>query len=278
MTLWVPPQGLTRTLGSHASVRPGANFGATVTPGTGAYGSWVNLFSALTYAAAGIMISMNTNYASAASRNSVVKLGIDPAGGTSYTDLIPGLICGGASAYAGASAGGVWYYFPVAIPAGASVAVAAYGSVATDFYVNATLETSPRGLVQAGSVVEAIGLASNYVGTAITAGTTSEGAWTSLGTTTRALWWWQVGMQISTADTNWTGTVFHVDLAYGDASNKTVILEDWYGSFGSAEVLHGQGRTLGCEHLVPAGATLYARAQCSGSADPLVVAAYGVGG
>ena len=32
--------------------------------------------------------------------------------------------------------------------------------------------------------------------TAVTPGNAADGTWTSLGTTSRDLWWWQVGYQI----------------------------------------------------------------------------------
>lgn len=263
---------------SWGTTRPAAANGASVTPGTIDYGSYVQLGSDLTADAYGILININSNSGANASRNTLVRIGVDEAGGTSYTARIDSLIGGGAPTYA-TSGGGVWYYFPLFIPSGSAVAAAAYGSVATAIRVGAVFMQNPSNpsMIRKGSFVEAVGI-SGTTGTAVTAGTTSEGAWTLLGTTTNRCWWWQVGLQVSTADTSWNATANHVDLAVGDGSTYDIIILDANVCLTTNEQVTNPPLTAGVEWDVPAGSSIYVRAQCSGTADPIQVAAYGLGG
>ena len=266
------------TTPSWGTTRPASANGTSVTPGSGAYGSYKQIGSDLSFDAYGILININTNSGSNASRNTVVTIGVDESGGTSYTDRIPDLLAGGVSAYT--VSGGGWFYFPMFIPAGAAVAAKASGSVTTAIRVGAVFMNKPSNpsMIRKGSFVEAIGI-SGQVGTSITPGTASEGAWTSIGTTTSRLWWWQVAIQLTTADTSWVANGIHVDLAVGDESNKDVIISDTLIITTTAEAMATLPITAGVEWDVPAGSTLYMRAQNSGALDTAyTAAAYGCGG
>jgi hypothetical protein len=224
------------------------------------------------------MVNINSNAGSTASRNTLVKIGVDTSGGTSYVDVIPDLICGGAAPY-NVSGGGVWYYFPIFIPAGSRVGAVARGSVTTAIRVGMMAMERPANpsMIRKGSFVESIGISGN-TGTSVTSGTTSEGAWTLLGATTLRTWWWQVGMQIATTDTSWSTNSIHVDLAVGDASNKDIIIMDANFTTTTNEQLVNPPLTAGVEWDVPAGTNVYVRAQCSGTADPYEIGAYALGG
>lgn len=265
------------TTPSWGTTRPAAANGTSVTPGTSDYGSYASLH-VLTADAYGILINVNSNSGSNASRNTLTNIGVDLAGGTSYTTLIPSLISGGPGTYA-TPGNGTWYYFPIFIPSGARVGAAGYGSVATAYRVGAMFMQRPSNpsMIRKGSFVEAIGI-SGTTGTAITAGTTNDGAWTLLGTTTNRCWWWQVGLQVSTADTAWTATVYHLDLAVGDGTTFDTIIQDLSLAMTTAEVLANPPLSAGVEWDVPAGSSIYVRAQCSGATDPIQMAAYGLGG
>jgi hypothetical protein len=261
---------------SWGTTRPtfGAGFGTLVTPGTGSYGSYVQIGSALTGDCHVLEVWVDSNAGSNASRNTVLKVGIDAAGGTSFTDIIQDVICGSAGPFY--SDTGVRYSFPVFIPSGATVGIAAYGSVSTQFRVSWRACLSPMNpeLAPVGQRVECVGISSGYAGVSVTSGTTSEGSWTSLGTTSNDCFAWECGLQISTADTNWNATSYFIDLAYGDGTNM-VMIADSIGFRLSAieEVFKHEGPIQYCR--VPAGSTIYARAQCSGTTDPIQVAAYG---
>lgn len=261
---------------SNAAGRPNTAQGTSVTPGVGSKGSWVQAVAALAQDTFRLLICINSNTASAASRNSVVDIGIGGSG--SEIVLIPDLIAGNATNYA-AGGQGIWYYFPVAIPAGTRVAVRAQGTVATAFrvFIQAFQKPLNPSMIKRASFVEAIGMTVPN-GVSLTMGTTSEGAWTLLGTTTKRCWFWQIGAQVTSGDTAHNTAAIHLDLAEGDGTNFNIILQDAVMYVSSTEATSISPITIGCEYPLPAGASIYARAQSSGSTDPLYVAAYGAGG
>ena len=118
------------TTPSWGTTRPASANGTAVTPAVGSYGTAVQLGSDLTQDAYGILINMNTNFASANSRNTCVTIGVDESGGSSPTDKIVGLLCGGSAAYT-RNGGGNWYYFPLFIPSGSAIFAKAQGTVTT---------------------------------------------------------------------------------------------------------------------------------------------------
>jgi hypothetical protein len=266
--------GLTQA--SWGTTRPAAANGTVVTPVVGSKGSWAQLISSVTADAYGVLVNINSNSASAANRNSVVDIGIDESGGTSYAVAIPDLLGGAVGAY---TVVGVWYYFPLFVPAGSRIAARAQSTVTNAFRVGCQLFERPSNPAQIrkGGFVEAIGV-SGVSGTSVTGGTTTEGAWTSLGTTTERLWWWQLGLQIDVADTNWNVAALHVDLAVGNGSSYDVIIADALITATTAEALTNPPLSAGVEWSVPAGSTMYARIQSSGALDPYQVSAYGLGG
>lgn len=266
--------------GNVLTTRPTAAFGTSITPGNNAYGSYTEILSdaSVTRDCYGILININSINVTALAKDSLTTIGIDTAGGTSYVDFIPNLLSSCAWGYT-TSPGGHWYYFPVFIPAG--TAIAAKGSVN-----NATVGTqrvaiwlfgapsNPEEIIY-GQGVESIGIntaASN--GTTVTSGTTSEGAWTSLGSSVRNCFAWQFGMGCN--DTTMANLVYHGDLSYGNGTNQVIIGRDKPFYAGATEQL-GSASCMPLYCDVPAGSTLYGRLQCSGTADAaLSMAAYGV--
>jgi hypothetical protein len=278
--LYVPGHSWNFTLSNVSGTRPASAWGATITPGTGGTkGSWAQIFTGAQVSTElfGILININNNSTAATTRNALVDIGIDPAGGTSYSVVIPDLIGGHAAPM---TIGGIYYYFPLYIPAGSSVAVRAVGTVATTFNVALTVFGKPRRPdgVLAGTKVSAFGATlASATGTTVTAGTTAEGAWAQLGsTTTHPIWWWQCGM--TAVDTTMTANIHTMDVATGDATNKDIVLQDALAIFTASEqntmlpaLIPGYDRT-------PSGVLVYGRVQCSGTADSaLSMMAYGLG-
>ena len=265
------------------NTRPAAALGATVTPGNNAKGSYAAVLTSGDMArdAFGLLININSNAVSAAGRDAIVDIGIDPAGGSSYTVKIPDLLGSCASPY-NVGQGGCWYYFPLWIRAGSSVGARASVNNATvgTLRVTATAYGSPRNrkAIRVGTYVEAVGItAASSRGTTVTSGTTAEGAWTSLGTIARDSWWWQLGMGVN--DTTMSALAYHADLAVGDASNKTNIIENALVTTTAAEQLGIAPQYVDCQKVAPAGSTVYGRLQCSGTADSaLSLAGYALGG
>lgn len=254
--------------------RPSATQGPSVTPAIGSKGAWVTAIAALDHDTFGLLICVNNNSVSAASRNSVVDIGIGGAG--SEVVLIPNLIAGNASGY---TTGGLWYFFPVAIPAGTRIAVRAQGTVATAFNVMIQALQRPLNpaMIRRAAFVEALGM-TVPTGTTVAMGAASEGAWTLLGATTRECWHWQLGAQISSADTTHNAAAVHIDLAEGDGTNFDILMDSVLLATSTTEFAVMPPAILACERRVPAGRNIYARAQSSTTADTLFVAAYGAGG
>ncbi|MGH7949134.1 MAG: hypothetical protein ACREQF_07925, partial [Candidatus Binataceae bacterium] len=137
MGLWVPHGNLgtfAYRADSIGTTRPAANMGATVTPAQNSKGSYAQVFTALAFDAYFIAIQINSNNAAAAARDTIIDIGVDPAGGTSYTVLIPDLLgsCASNLAAISATAGcGIWYYFPLWIKAGSTIGARASVNNAT---------------------------------------------------------------------------------------------------------------------------------------------------
>lgn len=248
---------------------PSATPGTSVTPGANnAEGSWTQVATSanIAYDVCLIYIAIGGGNTSTAQKDHLLDIGVDPAGGTSYTAVINNIVCGQTQAV---TTGWDEFVFPLRIKAGSSVAVRVQGNNATagtvrvvaDFYGR---PTAPEN-IPVGQWSETIGTITNSAGTSVTPGNAAEGSWTSLGTTTKYLWHWQIGMQLSNGTITAQYTTF--DLAYGDATNKEIILEDIaIGFYGTAEIKAStlMGRAMiRATRPVPAGSTIYARARCS---------------
>lgn len=231
----------------------------------------------------GVFLNFNSGAVSTLAKDIIADIGVDPAGGTSYGVLIPDLLCSSASI--GLHRGGVNYYFPIFIRAGSSIACRASVNNATVGTVRVWMRLfgQPRrpDLIKVGQYVTAVGIVSaSSRGTTITAGTTSEGAWTSLGTPTRPHWWWQCGFGVNDGSLTATG-IYFLDVGAGASGSQKVILEEQPVSIiGTTEDV---SKPLICPASswcdVPENVQIWGRMQCSGTADSgLSMAAYGLGG
>jgi hypothetical protein len=264
---------------SNHTTRPAAAMGTSITPGNNTKGTPVQLLTALANDVYLVAININSNSVSAAARDTLVDIGIDEAGGTNYTYRIPDLI--GSCASSCDVLGGIWYVFRLFIRAGSTIGARASVNNATvgTLRVWVTMFGRPRNpeMCKVGSYVEAIGVvAASSRGTTVTPGTTSDGTWTSIGSTTKELWWWQAGVGVN--DSTMSALVNTLDVAVGSAGEMPLITDQLWRSDAS-ERLSNDRISSGCERYVPAGTALYARMQCSGTADAAYsVAIYGVGG
>lgn len=254
-------------LESHTDV---AAYGAVITPAQNnlAVATYATVMAgaAVTQDAFGIWICINANNAAAAARDTLVTLGIDLAGGSSFTDFAVALAASSAAAFNSSTIfGGHFYYFPVRIPAGASIGAKASvnnGTVAT-LRVAVKLYCNPDKpeRVVAGTAIATFGatLASSS-GTALTAGATYvEGVYVQLGSAIADdTWFWQLGVCITNAAMNNNGAVF--DLAIGSPGSEAIVIPNRYVQTNAAEIVsfngaEGQGFFPGT-----AGAFVYARA------------------
>lgn len=244
---------------------PDSSPGISVVPGaSNAEGAWTAMASSANIAqdVYGFFISVCNGYTSGQQKDHLLDIGVDPAGGTSYTAIINNIVCGQSP---DPTNGPRVFYCPMFIKAGSSVAARVQGSNATAGTVRISMvfygRPSNPEQVLVGQYSETIGTITGSAGVAFTPGTGAEGSWVSLGTTTRSLWWIQLGFQVSNGTI--TAHYTHMDLAYGDASNKVMIIEDYFIAYaGTAEDGRLENSSLHflegfCE--VPAGATLYVR-------------------
>lgn len=274
---------------SYGTTRPTTTtiFGTSVTPNntTDAYGTPQQVGNDLTQDCFGLLINANLVFAAGAYRQAALQVLTDPAGGTTWTPLLSGIVVTQANNYS--DGGGVWYYFPVHIAAGSAVAVAARASTNTALGVNIRYMTAPPdpSTVKKGSFIETIGAtfgAGTVTMTGVTPGTTAEGNWQSLGITTRRLWFWQIAC--GHTDTTITGTgPYHVDIGVGDgtAAGTDIITSDLYVKSNTSEAFDMVPLIAGVEKVVPAGSEIWARAQNAGTnenAGNFQVAAMGIGG
>lgn len=264
------------------------NSAPTGTPGTNrapgtsnSKSAYTQVLSALAEDVYMIHLKFTQGNTSAAARDILADIGVDPAGGSSYTVLIPDLIVSCCQN----DGNGVEYAFPLFIKAGSTVAVRAQVNNATAgncrCWITCFGAPSRPELVKAGSYCTALTpTTASSSGVAITAGSAAaEGSWTLLGTPSDSHWWWQVGMGVN--DSTMTALNYTLDIAHGDATNKDIIFEDIMVLTSSAEaqtrpaaqmLLNGY-----CE--VPASENIYGRISCSGTPDSNIsMIAYGVGG
>lgn len=262
--------------------RPAAAWGTSVTPGNNTYGSYVQVLTATSDETYLCRITLTSWSVSAAARDALVTIGIDPAGGTSYADLITDLVAACAPTYIQVVPGPVIYEFPIIVPAGATVAAKASVNNATvgTGRVSIALFGRPSRpeLVKAGSFVQTFGSTpGSSSGTAITPGGAAEGAWTQIGSAlTVPLWFWEFGYGVNNA--TMANNAHHVDIGLGDASNKKLVIPNGLVYETTSETLAkaAQGRV----GLGAIGDIVYARVQTGTAAatanTSLIV--YGVGG
>lgn len=259
--------------------RPAGFFGTAFTPGQNTKGSWAQLLSAIANDCYMVEICINNVSVSAAARDMLVDIGIDEAGGTSYTVKIPDLI--GSCASTMDSLGGIWYKFPLFIKAGSTIA--ARGSVNNASVGSGRVWIKVYGrpkfpeMCRVGSRVEALGVTSaSSNGTAVTPGTTSDGTWTSIGTTSVPAWWWQAGVGVN--DSTMATLNNTLDVAVGSAGEVPLITDQLWRSDASERHSNFLVAT-GCEKDVAASTTIYARLQCSTTPDSnMSVVVYALGG
>lgn len=282
--LYTPKQSSQAFMYDNWGANPASTIGNSVVPGaSSAEGSWTQVASSANIAndVYGIYIQVHTGATSAAAKLHVLDIGVDPAGGTSYSAIISDLVCGNSPSLT--QAGNREFYFPFFIKAGSSVAVRVSGSAATAGTIRVAVrfygQRSNPTAFPVGTISESLGV-SGTSGTSITPGNASDGSWTSIGATTNALWWWQLGYQVN--NTAMTAEYVYLDLAWGDATNKHTIFRIMHGGTTSETCgLAAQTQLLwaAAYQPVPAGTNIYVRGRCNNAPDTgYQVGVIGIGG
>ena len=256
--------------------------GVSVVPGaTNAEGAWTSIATGTNIAndCYFLLLWISGGNTTANDKSQILDIGVDSAGGTAYQALLSNICCGSSGF---SQDGGYFYCFPLFIKGGSQVAARIQGSNGTAGTVRVAPQFWGRPSnveeTKTGRYSETIGTITNSGGQSFTPGTSAaEGAWQSLGTTTRSLWWWQLTVQCSNGTI--TALQYAFDLAYGDASNKHFIVRRAQMAIaGTAEKLNYVHPPF-CYCDVPAGATLYVRGSCSGTpVTGFNATAVGIGG
>lgn len=264
---------------------PASTIGTSITPGaSNVEGSWTQVASSANIAndVYAFYLQIHSGATSTAQKDHLFDIGVDPAGGTSYTAIISNIDCGSAPALT--AAGAREFAFPFFIKAGSSVAIRCQGSNATAGTVRAAIrfygKPSRPELFPVGQYSETIGTITNSAGQSFTPGNAADGSWTDLGATSRDLWWWQVGYGISNATI--TAEYTYIELAWGDGSNKHTIFKIMHGGT-TSETAGAAAQTnllmWAAYQPVPAGSNIYIRGRCNNAPDTGYHAvAIGIGG
>ena len=203
---------------------------------------------------------------------------VDPAGGTSWSVLIPNLVVDSPHYLYG----GAHFVFPLFVKAGSSVGFKHQCSIASRALrcaIKLYGKPSKPEFMRYGHTVEAIGVnTGTSLGVSITTGASNaKGDWASVGTTTQDNWFWQMG--IGLPDTTCGASfAYYLDMSAGDASNKRVCMDNVLFIKDNTE----QAGKIAISEMppikqVPSGETVYIRGAHSLTADSgLHAAAYGV--
>ena len=279
--LWTPGSGMSFDVDNFGA-SPVATLGTSVIPGaSNAEGSWTNLLGALAFEVIGFLVTVTGGATAGTIKSHLLDIGIDPAGGSSYVPIISNIVCGNSRT---PNPGGYNFYFPMRLPAGATVAARVQGVAATAGTVRIGIKCWGRPgsewLIPVGQYSETIGAITNSSGVGFTPGNAAFGTWVSLGATTRELWWWQIAFQID--NTVLTAEGCYIEIAHGDATTKNVITRVQSINSAAEEISN-----VVQEQLCPAssycpvvpGTDIYVRGRCQNAPDTGYNAvAVGIGG
>jgi hypothetical protein len=219
-----------------------------------------------------VHVAISGGGTSAAAKNHLLDVGVDPAGGSSYTYVVSNMVCGATPAYGAAPGAVAHFYFPLFIKAGSQVAMRVQGSNATAGTVRITAKfygqpSSPHTMPVA-SFSETIGTITNSNGVSFTPGNAADGTAVSLGTTAKAMWWWQLCYQIDNGTI--TAEQTYIDLGYGPTGSQK-----WF-----KRLIHAGTTTEAisdqmlcnllfaeCYMPLPAGTELWVRGRCVNAPD-----------
>lgn len=198
-------------------------------------GAWVQLHAATPFNGYLLEVFFMDTRVGSTDTSSLLDIGIDPAGGTAYTVLVPNLLAGHAQS---SNLNGRYQSFPVYIPAGSTVAARLQSIIASH---SAEVAVRIHGGIT-GDPFPTQGLVVDYgTATASSSGTTpanaaanTKGAWVQLTASTthphRGL-----TIQGQGADGVLGNFELLVDIGIGAASSEVVLIENWWIQQGPGE-------------------------------------------
>jgi hypothetical protein len=284
--LFVPRQTYQAFSYDNWGANPATTIGTSVIPSSpGNEGAWFQVASAanISQDIYGFYLIVHSGATAGNIKLHLLDVGVDPAGGTAYTEVIQNLVCGNSGAIT--VAGVKDHFFPFYIKAGSSVAVRMTGSNATVGTVRVAArfygQFSNPSTLPVGTFSESYGATqATASGTSITPGNAADGTWTQVGTTTNPIWWWQLGYQIN--NTTITAEYTYLELGVGDATNKFSVYKVMHGgTTGETNGIFGSANLMwhNAYYPVPGGTNVYVRARCNNAPDTgYQVGVIGIGG
>jgi hypothetical protein len=211
-----------------------------------------------------VMIDISGAALSTVAKNQLLDVGVDPAGGTSYTAVVSNFVCGSSNNFGSGIPRPL--HFPMFIKAGSSVAVRVQGSHSTAGTIRITAkfygQPSRPEFFPVCQYSETIGAITNSNGVSFTPGNAADGTWVSLGTIAKPAKWVQLGCQIDNG--TMSGHQTYVDLGVGDNTNKRTLIRTMIQSTTGEIISELVAGNLGwCEVDLPAGAELWIRGRNS---------------
>jgi hypothetical protein len=257
------------------SGRPSATMGTLVTAGGTAHtlgSSFTQLIASTSFDTEWVEIICHGVQTAATDSRALLNIYVGAAGQEQI--LIPNLLANGGTIAATACIPKV-YRFPLRIPMGSRISAKSQALIVSDaVYVIINLHGGSQLDGWVGSGVEAIGVsAAASAGTGITPGTTSDGTFTSLGTTVNELRYIYVQHGgPNAADTTQNAGATSIELGAGSTliPGLDLFLANLETNE-SSSMMNAMGRW----RVIPAGTALQARLRFSGTAEVQYVAVYG---
>lgn len=246
---------------------PTTNPGTVVTPANGSKGAWTTLLNSAAVENDVWLVKLwvTNGNTSAAVRDILLDIGIDPNGGTAFSVLLPDLIVSQAS---NAVQCGISLYFPVRIPAGSSIGARAQSNSTSTVRVSITVYGRPMRPEYAwsASYVEGLGTITGNTGVSFTCGSSgAEGNWTTVGTLTRSAKFIVPTFGISNGTT--TSLMYYIDIGASDGTTTAPIIENIPVFLpGTAEQTGWIAPVEAGAVDLPGGTELRIRGSCSGTA------------
>lgn len=247
-------------------------------------GSWVSQITTANFDVYFVAVLIADSFVSTADSRTLADIGYDPAGGTSYTVVVPNILVGGASS---AVFSPKTFYCPVFIPKGSQIATRIQSVVVSNSVriglvlvggLHADQERPHRGAIQDYGTNTATSGGTAMADAAID----TKGAWTQLGAdTTRRHSGLAIGMD--TQETVVTNDRHRIDIGIDPAggTSYTVVIPDVYVDAGSNESMRNYGELFLPSLLsidIPVGSAIAARSQSSAANanSNLGIAVYGL--
>jgi hypothetical protein len=280
----IVPRGQTTTLyESNAQATPDVStLGTAVSNPAGAAHtkntSWTQLIASSAFDTSLVVIHIMTSTAAATDTSVLLDIGIGAA--AAETTIIPNLLAGHAASLNGN--GARHYIFPLYIPAGSRIS-ARTQSVRTTGGVTVFIElfggAGSVGQNWVGQEVTAYGInTADSGGTAVTAGNSgAEGTVVSIGTTSRNHEALVIGCGGTNGTTVYNALAYYFDVGIDTASTAWLVRDYYYLQTATNEAMQQTTKvTLPIYASIPSGTVLAMGGECSGTAQAIDFALYGV--